>query len=58
MIEKPKVSKPVMRNLRQESTVKDMSTIIQKVVGTSILPVGVQAIATALYVKGYRKSIL
>ena len=53
-----KINKPAVKNLRQETTVKDMSSIIQKVVGTMIVPLGVQAIATALYTKGYRKAIL
>lgn len=53
-----KVNRPALKNLRQENTVKDMSLIIKKAVGSNIMPIAIEAIANALYVKGYRKAIL
>ena len=44
-------------NPHQDATVNAMSAIIQEVVGKTLLPVAVKAIAIRLYTKGFRKTL-
>lgn len=57
-IQKPNLNhNAISHNPHKDNTIKVMSEVIQGAVGKILLPVSVKAIATALYVKGYRKTI-